>query len=216
MGEFVTASAFRSGDLDAVRDAALGFFTAHSCPADPAADAAPVTGDDVLFFAPAEGWTVVLWPPYFTELAAVEHTSQRLGILAATTRIYDGDYWSHALVHGGTVLDLFATMPGYFTDDAAEIARLRTKYAGRPEILAEAAGRPVEQLAPYLVHVDLGDDMGGKAFPDDEFELDDPWVFVDFWRRLGPVYPHDPSAYAARLRLAPGWLGKLPTGDPEL
>jgi hypothetical protein len=79
----------------------------------------------------------------------------------------------------------------------------------------------------YLRHVDLedGEDENGydvvepelgKAFPDDEFELDSPWVFVDFWRRLGPRYPQHPSASPARIRLASGWLNKLPAGDAEL
>lgn len=62
----------------------------------------------------------------------------------------------------------------------------------------------------------IADAAGVKAFPDDEFELDSPWVFVDFWRRFGPHHPEDLSTCAARLRLAPGWLDKLPTGDPEL
>jgi hypothetical protein len=124
-------------------------------------------------------------------------------------------------------LDRFATMPDYFTDDPTEVARLTAKYAGRPAVVAEAVGLPVEQIAPYLVHViteDGEDEDGyyvtepemGKAFPDDEFDLDDAWVFVDFWRRLGIGYASDVRAYAARLRLAPGWSGKLPAGDAEL
>lgn len=32
----------------------------------------------------------------------------------------------------GRTLDRFASMPGYFTDDAQEVARLTDKYAGRP------------------------------------------------------------------------------------
>jgi hypothetical protein len=56
----------------------------------------------------------------------------------------------------------------------------------------------------------------GRAFPDDEFELDDAWVFVDFWRRLGPRYPDETTSHARALRLAPDWAGKLPDGDEEL
>jgi hypothetical protein len=56
----------------------------------------------------------------------------------------------------------------------------------------------------------------GKAFPDDEYDHDNPWVFTDFWRRGGISYPADTSAAVHALRLAPGWLGKLPTGDEEL
>jgi hypothetical protein len=34
---------------------------------------------------------------------------------------------------------------------------------------------------------------GVKAWPDDRFHLDDPWVFADFWNRLGITYPEDPA-----------------------
>ncbi|GII59551.1 hypothetical protein Pth03_79400 [Planotetraspora thailandica] len=227
MGEFVTVSAFRTQDAEAVRDGAVGFFSVHSWPAEPFHSAGSVTEDDVLIYPPVNGWTVVMWSGYFTELAAVEYISRQLGILTSTVRIHDSDYWSHALLRDGVVLDRFATMPDYFTDDPDEIARLRAKYAGQPAVVAEAIGRPVEQVAPYLVHVNLedGEDEDGyyvdepelgKAFPDDEFELDSPWVFADFWKRLGPRYPEDPSAYLARIRLASGWSNKLPAGDAEL
>ncbi|MEV6713372.1 hypothetical protein AB0M48_15170 [Lentzea sp. NPDC051208] len=221
MGEFVAASAFKTEDTAAVLAAAGGFAEAHSWPAVPVADADPATADEVRIFPATNGWTVVLWPSYFTEVAAAEHMSRALSVLASTARIYDGDYWTHSLLRDGVTLDRFASMPDYFTDDADEVARLSAEYAGRPEVIADATGSPVEQVAPYLLRVgeDSDDDVepaSVKAFPEDEFELDSPWVFVDFWRRFGPHYPEDLSTCAARLRLAPGWLDKLPTGDPEL
>jgi len=186
-----------------------------------------VTGDDVAVYPPAGGWTVVMWPGYFTELAAAEFVSLEMGVLASTVRIHDGDYWSHSLLRDGVFLDRFATMPDYFTDDPEQIARLKAKFAGQPMLVAEATGRPVEQIAPYLVHVELEDDEDedgwdvaepemGKAFPDDEFDLDNAWVFVDFWRRLGIIYSNYEAPRGALLRLAPGWSGKLPVGDAEL
>ena len=223
MGEFVAASALETADVAAVLAAVSGFVVAHSWSAVLVDDTEPVTADEVQFFPPTNGWTVVLWPNYFTELAAAEHVSRDLGVLASTARIYDGDYWTHSLLRDGVTLDRFASIPDYFTDDVDEVARLSTKYAGRPEVIADAAGCPVEQLAPYFVRIgmdgDSDDDVGPagvKAFPDDEFELDSPWVFVDFWRRFGPHYPEDLSTRAARLRLASGWLDKLPSGEPEL
>ncbi|WP_344480675.1 hypothetical protein [Nonomuraea monospora] len=208
MGEFLAVSAFMTEDADAVRAAAGRFFAAHFCPAATPA-ASPVTDDDVLLFPPANRWTVVMWPPYFADLAAVEPISRDLEVVASTVRIHDGDYWSHALVRDGVTVDRFASMPDYFTDDAREIARLADKYAGRASVVAEAVGCPVETIAPYFAG-------GGRAFAEDEFELDDPWVFVDFWGRIGVRYPEDVSAFAGRLRLTPGWLDKLPSGDAEL
>ena len=54
---------------------------------------------------------------YFTELAAVEFMSRQMNVLASTVRIHDGDYWSHTLLRAGAILDRFATMPDYFTDE---------------------------------------------------------------------------------------------------
>jgi hypothetical protein len=227
MGEFVTVTAFRTEAVSEVLETIGRFFAEHGSRADQIDDSQPPTDDDVLIYPSAGGWTVVGWPGSFTELAAAEYISRELSVLASTVRIHDGDYWSHSLLRDGVFLDRFATMPDYFTDDPAEVARLTAKYAGRPVAVAEAVGLPVEQIAPYLVHVvteDGEDEDGyyvtesetGKAFPDDEFDLDDAWVFVDFWRRLGIGYPSDVQAYATRLRLAPGWSGKLPAGDAEL
>lgn len=227
MGEFVAVSAFRTEDADSVLAAAGRFFMANAWLAKPGQNTEPVTDNDVLGFPPVNGWTVVNWPSYFTELAAAEFISRDLAVLCSTVRIHDGDYWSHSLLRNGVTLDRFATMPDYFTDDPTEIARLTAKYAGQPAVIAEAVGCPVDDVAPYLVPVDLEDGEDeegyyvvepemGRAFPDDEFELDSPWVFVDFWRRFGPRYPDDLSTYLWRLGLAEGWLDKLPGGDAEL
>jgi hypothetical protein len=119
-------------------------------------------------------------------------------VAASTVSIHDGDYWRHVLLHDGAVVDRFASMPGYFTDDPAETERLRVRYRGDAEVIAGTVGCRAEQVAPYLVHVDLGDDDQGfevvepelgRAFPDDQFERDDPGVFIDFWRRFGPLLP---------------------------
>ncbi|MBP2327410.1 hypothetical protein JOF56_007795 [Kibdelosporangium banguiense] len=185
MGEFVTVPAIETENEDAVSAATGRFFESCSWPARPVGNAEPVTEDDVLFFPPLNGWTVILWPAYFTELAAVESISRDLGVLVSTVRIHDGDYWCHSLLRNGSTLDRFASVPDYFTDDSGEIARLKAAYAGRPAIVAEAAGRTPDQVAPYFVPV-ATQEMG-KAFDDDEFGLDDPWVFTDFWRRPAPA-----------------------------
>lgn len=229
MGEFVTVTAFKTDAASEVLDAVGRFFSSHGWPTERVEDARPLTGDDIAVYPPIGGWTVVMWPGYFTELAAAEFVSRETGVLASTVRVHDGDYWSHSLLRDGVFLDRFATMPDYFTDDPVQASRLKAKFAGQPLLVAEATGRPVEQIAPYLVHVELEDDEDededgwdvpepamGKAFPDDEFDLDNVWVFVDFWRRLGIVYPAIEAAPEAVLRLAPGWSGKLPVGDAEL
>ncbi|GIF70961.1 hypothetical protein [Asanoa siamensis] len=227
MGEFIAVSAFQTDDPGRVLNSVTSFFAAHGWPAEQVPGDGPQTDNDVLGFVPHGGWSVVLWPGYFSDLAAVEFVSRELGVVGSTVRIHDGDYWSHSLLRDGAFLDRFASMPDYFTDDRREIDRLVAKFAGQPAVVAAATGCAVEEIAPYLIHIDLSVDEDdesfdepepelGRAFPDDEYELHDPWVFVDFWRRIGIRYPADSSAPVWRLRLAEGWLNSLPAGDAEL
>jgi len=220
VGEFLAVSAFRSDHLDRVLDTVRQFFEKYGTHAD-RIEGDDAEGDDVLVFRSVNGWVVVAWPQYFSDVPAAEFISGALGVLASTVRIHDGDYWSHTLFRDGQVLDRFASMPDYFTDDPAEASRLAREWAGDPSIVSEAVGRPVDDVAPYLVHIVLDDDGyatagGGKAVADDSFDREVPWVFTDFWRRLGIDYPNDLTDFTGRLRLAPGWDGRLPAGDAEL
>lgn len=226
VGEFVAVSAFRSDDPGRVLDGVRGFLAAHDWAVLDVPGDEPVAGpDDVLAYPPQDGWTVVLWPQYWAAAPASAFVCQQLGGVSSAVSIHDGDYWTHTLLRDGETLDRFASMPDYFTDDPDEIARLAAKFAGNPAVVATAFGCPVDQLAPYLVHAMVTENLDhllldgpdlAPAFSDDEFDRESPWVFVDFWRRAGITYPPDVSAYAARLRLAPHWSTKLPTSDSEL
>jgi len=220
MALFLATSAFQTEDLDAVLDAVPAFFRTNSWPTEQIPDIGTPTVDDVRIYAPENGWTVVVWPPSFSEEPAARAMSGSLGVLASTVRVHDGDYWRHVLLRDGEVLDRFASMPDYFTDDPAEVARLRTKFGGDPAVVAAAVGCTTAQLAPYMVHVDFDPDgtpvQHGKAFPEDTSEVDSPWVFASFWRQFGPHYPQDPATDKARIRLAPHWLEGLPYPDGEL
>ncbi len=69
-------------------------------------------------------------------------------------------------------------------DSLRSSARLREQWRGNPEAVAAAFGVSVESLRPYYAY--LGhQDAAGKAFPEDQAPLEDFWVFVDFWKRLG-------------------------------
>jgi hypothetical protein len=112
-------------------------------------------------------------------------------------------------------------------------APLLHRRPGRPSGCAcGAAATPRSSPArcaagPRLVDVDLGDDDEGfevvepelgRAFPVDQFERDDPWVFVDFWCRFGPCYPEDVTSAVARNRPAQGLDEPhpyIPVGDAE-
>ncbi|GIF66373.1 hypothetical protein Ais01nite_44080 [Asanoa ishikariensis] len=218
MGEFLAVSAFRTEHADQVMGSVERYVRTHGWRTEEVVGGSAYDyKNHVLQYAPVDGWTVLLWPTYFTDVPAAAFVSGELGVLASTAHIHDGDYWAHTLLRDGTILDRFASMVDYFTDDPAVVADLKRGWSGDPAVVASAIGRPVDDLRPYLVHIALGDDeeedpVEVKAFPDDRFTLEDAWVFVDFWRRLGITYPADVDAFAGRLGLAEGWFGKLPEG----
>jgi hypothetical protein len=213
MGLFLAASAFRDRDVDQVTAALEQFLADHGW----STDGDPRSEDEVRLFAPVGGWTVVLWPPYFNghDSIAARELSATLGTVASTVHIYDSDYWVHRLFRAGEELDRSASTPAYWAESEEEAIRLRAAWTGNAAVVADTVGRPAAGLEPYQTPLEDGDEPPGKAFDDDENELDDPWVFVDFWRRLGITYPADPTAWARQLWLKSGWLGQLPA-DGEL
>jgi hypothetical protein len=212
MGLFLAASAFRDRDVDQVTAAIEQFLADHGW----STDGDPRSEDEVRLFAPVDGWTVVLWPPYFNghDSVAARELSAALGTVASTVHIYDSDYWVHRLFRAGEELDRSASTPAYWAESEEEATRLRVAWTGNAALVATTVGGTAEHLTPYLMPLEDTDEPPGKAFKDDEFELDDPWVFVDFWRRLGITYPAD-EAPAQRTWLKSGWLGQLPA-DGEL
>jgi len=210
MGLFLAASAFRDRDVDQVTAALEGFLAEHGW----STDEGPRPEDEVRLFAPVDGWTVVLWPPYFIgpDSVAARELSSALDTVASTVHIYDSDYWAHRLFRAGEELDRSASTPAYWADSEEEAARLRTAWTGDAAVVATAVGGAAEHLTPYLMPLEDTDEPPGKAFEDDQFELDDPWVFVDFWRRLGIAYPAD-DALPHQTWLKSGWRKQLPIDD---
>jgi len=105
-----------------------------------------------------------------------------------------------------------------------EIERAREEWRGNPEVIAAHFGVSAHVIRPYLAYQDdmprqrtqsrfqeglqwLGVTKWKpsyetiKAFPEDEHDLGDTWVFIDFWRRLGIVYPEDAGSSDKRLRI---------------
>jgi hypothetical protein len=156
-------------------------------------------------FAPRNGWTVVVWPGYFADIAAAHALSSTLRTTVVTTHEHDNDYWTLVVFEGGTLAVRFASRPGYFAKGRAEAQRLAKEWSGPPIRLAEAFGLPIATVEPYFVH-----NTTGKAFPEDEFPRDDFWVFTDLWRRLGITYPEDLDRHAKVLQLGTDFLDKLP------
>jgi hypothetical protein len=214
MGGFMALTALPVSDTRAIADAIARYAAWHGVATDVLGPDA-VNDDDVATVSPPEGgWAVVAWPTYFVGLEpAALWLSAQFGVVASALTFYDGDFWMHVACERGEYRDQFASMPDYFTEDPAERAALRRRWAGDPATLAALFDRPAGVIAPYLV-----EPAARTAFPDDGFDLDDPWVFVDFWRRLGITYP-DPATGATVdrcVKFLPPGSQALPSGGPSL
>ena len=98
---------------------------------------------------------------------------------------YDQTTWGYTLFADGLAVDRFWSVPEIVEEDAAAVR-------GAPATLSRVFGVPESDIAPYLQHLSPDLPETSKVFPDDEFELSDHWVRVDFMRRLGLLYP-DPG-----------------------
>lgn len=90
--------------------------------------------------------------------------------------------WGFNVYEKGLSVARFWNRPDYVEEDPRSCAV-------DPKVIAGRFGVGVEEIAPYLNQFGPDADEPGKAFPDDEFELDDHWVRCDFMRRLGLRYP---------------------------
>jgi hypothetical protein len=206
MGAFVSRTAFRTNDAAAVSAAIHAYVIRHGVACEPGR-----VGDDfsasTLVFAPRGGWTVVSWPDAFVgwDIAAVEALTAELGLLASLVFVADGKYWAHVLVERGEIVDEFCSHPQRLHGESTDAWR------GNPELLARKFGVEAADLAPYLVDLDAAAEAAkpappkgfwarmfapepppfhaGPAFADDEYDLDDYDVCVDFWRRAGIHWP---------------------------
>src|SRR6266568_3669768 len=196
MGSFLAVSAFRDRSIDAVAESVRRFMSPHGVAFEIVSAAEPDPHADAAAYAPSNGWTVFLWPEHFNlhDIPLCEAVSGDLQTLVSTVHVYDDDYWTHALFDRSALVDRFASMPGYFADDAEQAAMLARAWAGDPNRLGDTLDVAPEMIRPYLVHVDNEAEEWPKAFPDDEFDLENFWVFVDLWRRVGIAYPEEVEA----------------------
>ena len=236
MGHFLACSALRDVDIHEVAGLFAEYARSYGVAVDRIDQINESTKDTemALFFAGDNSWSTVLWPEYFNihDIGTALYLSEKLECLVSTVHVYDGDYWTHVLVENGAVLDRFASLPEYFVSDEKSAAQLRERWRGRPQVLSSRLGVSVDQIQGYLVHamqpaperrgwwpfrrIKQNAAPTGKVFEEDEFSLDDFWVFVDFWRRLGIVYESSPDSAAVRIILSRNFEDKLPASEEEL
>lgn len=212
MGLFLAASAFKDASLDAVFQATQDYMKSHSVECSEVPRRETETAEDAYFFDPMQGWAVVLLPAYFcgNDVPYAQALSRVLETKASTVHVYDDDYWVHVLFDCGARVDQFCSFPDYFEEHDG--ALMKALWSGNAKTIGRHLGVDPARLEPYLSH-QTGENLeeGVKAFPEDEFEIRDFWVFTDFRQKLGIRYP-ECTSYRRQLRLAKDFMDKVPSG----
>ncbi len=213
MGAFVSTTAFRTDDAAAVSAAIARHVQAKGVACE-SVDVSDEFASNTLIFQPQNGWVVVFWPEQFVglDVAAVEAVTQDLRLVASVVFVEDGRYWAHVLVENGAVVDQFSSRPARMTATVADAVGLSEAWRGDAAVLARKFAVSEAAIAPYLRNLDAEEAAAkpakpsffarffapepapfaaGPAFADDEYDLDDYDVFVDFWRHAGIHWPAD-------------------------
>lgn len=241
MGHFLAVSAFQTNAPDFVQRGIVEYCRLHAVVCEPRVpEPASDERRDACMYTPENGWTRVMWPAFFNiyDFELCRALASKLGLLASTVHVYDDDYWEHLFVRGSEEIHKFWSWPTYFADDPTEAEALRAEWRGDPEALAALLAIPRERIAGYMVHLPLEAEpapatnrswlqrlFGGrstvppatasrKAYTTDQFAIDDFWVFTDFWRQLGIIYP-DPVDEGVHSILRFDDITKLPTEPGE-
>ena len=96
---------------------------------------------------------------------------------------YDQEAWGYELTDHDEILDGF-----WNASDGYE-------GLGNAQVLSQVFGVSIDIISPYLKRIDAPNAVLGKAFTDDEYPLDDPWVRIDFLKKLGILYPENGTIY---------------------
>ena len=161
--------------------------------------------NDVELFACPDGWVVLRWFEYCTcHLPVSQELSDRLSRVVLTVDVCE-DVWRHVVFDRGRVADRFASSREHVDLWGSG----GHSWAGDPRVLASLAGGDPAALARYLVEVS-GVEPSLKAHPDDRFDLSEPLVFTDLWRRIGIRYPGEDDRADAIVRYGEDWEEKLP------
>lgn len=186
MGLFLSLSGVVGGATVEVVDALSELSQRHSGYLRPAT---PSENEDTrMVIASGPSGATVLYPGDFMGWdAASVFLSVRLAKPTFCFHIHDGDLWMFHLYVNGTAVTAFCPIPDYWGDVSDEEfvrgdASIVAKYV--PNVKAPDIER-------YFVRWSLEGSERTKAYPDDEYFIEDDWQLCDFMRKIGFVYPLD-------------------------
>ena len=206
MGNFMAVTGFHTSDHSEIVDFVVQYAKRNRVGVELLnGNTPPKEETDALIYNPENGWSIIFWPRYFSanDFPLARAYARAKNICVSSLHVYDSDYWEHIFLNGDQVEHLFCSSPNFWEEEEEEIRN----WIDDPAQMCKTLSIPVASVEKYLVDVGL-EELSGKAYPDDQFELDDFWVMVDFWRKLGINYPE--GDHAKILRLEKDFLDKLP------
>lgn len=179
--------------------------------------------NDTLIYECHNGWIRVLWPEYFHvhDFKICEYISKHINIDTSSIHIYDSLFWEHQFVVDGEKIHQFCSNPTFFDD----FSSIDNYSLSNPKQLANHLNIDVKSIEKYLVTDFTNENKpikrgflqkflknnSNKAYKGDKFEIDNYWVFTDFWAKLGISYPTPVSNFVQILNLDRKFMEKLPT-----
>lgn len=131
-------------------------------------------------------------------------------------RLQEHDHWDFSLMRGDEDLDDFSTCPEAWQsedDPKAEREKHSAEWRGKPKVVAEVFGVPVERIERYMVNWQLGPDpddpeetdyrLKGKAYPTDKHGYGEPLQMDDFAAALGAYTIDDEHSRSHWIELPP-------------
>lgn len=203
-GIFMAATAVKGCALGPVADALVAGAHQHGLLAGCFQAGGGKGPNDIELFACPGDWVILRWFKYCTcHVPVSQELSARLGTAVCTVDVY-GDVWRHVVFNRGRVADRFVSN----REQVGAWCGCHT-WTGDPHVIASVAGGDPSALAPYLVEA-TDDRVLSKAHPEDLFDLGEPSVFIDLWRRIGIRYPGDDVLADAVVRYGADWEERLP------
>jgi hypothetical protein len=192
MGTFLSLTAVHSADSKTVLGEALAWARSQGWRV---LQSEPSNYEDwILEHPPHEKWSFLefKWSSLDWD-ALTQILSRQLETAAFFFMIYDGDLWGYHFFDIGQPRGKFISCPSRFPDleDKSENEVKMEWNGGIPEIVRRLNFMPekARELERYARHLSDMNGSYGKANPNDEHTLEDPWVVADFMRCLGIPFP---------------------------
>ena len=204
MGIFLTTTAIKSKSIGVITTTIIEYLGNYGVGYTQIENTEPQTGNDIGIYKSTEEWTVILWPSYFgiNELPTVKYLSEKLDTLVSTVSIYDGESWSHSLYKSGKELDLYNSnfrMPFVFSPSFRLVS-----WSVNLDVVSKEFDISSDEISCYF-----NEGQTIKCSISSE-RADDPWVFTDFWGKVGIKYPIPDIHPYAVYKLDSSYNEKLP------